>query len=527
VFVDPQSRSERDITGFLATSTTPWNRRDLRGSDFCPTMEYKGADTLGNCGIVMKAGRLSAVVFVLGLAGFVPVGSAILSPVAFADSGAEASAAAKSASPSDSNETAQSADSGLPDFAAGNRKLKLAAEDANASSEPDDEPAAETADPKNAAGSDRRTVTITTEPILGNGTTETSSVKSKSGLPKWPQFFGAKKLFGEAKKPAPLASRAIGYYSRGCLSGAVPLPIDGPAWQEMRLSRNRNWGHPELIALIERFAKEAQSAGDWPGLLVGDIAQPRGGPMASGHASHQVGLDADIWLTPMPKRRLTRKERETLNATSMLDKTGLAVNPKVFTGKQVALIKRAASYPEVERIFVHPAIKKALCEAAGTDRKWLGKVRPYYGHYYHFHVRIKCPAGFAGCKSQVPPTGDDGCGKEVDKWLARVIPAKEGTKPPVAGPPTISIKPPKPPVMMADLPPECRSVLAAEPNPVSIPSRALMTKTAVHHALAKAAEARAAFAKAAGIATVPAKASALHPALRPHLRKKTNTAEKK
>jgi penicillin-insensitive murein endopeptidase len=286
----------------------------------------------------MKAGRLSAVVFVLGLAGFVPVGSAILSPVAFADSGAEASAAAKSASPSDSNETAQSADSGLPDFAAGNRKLKLAAEDANASSEPDDEPAAETADPKNAASSDRRTVTITTEPILGNGTTETSSVKSKSGLPKWPQFFGAKKLFGEAKKPAPLASRAIGYYSRGCLSGAVPLPIDGPAWQEMRLSRNRNWGHPELIALIERFAKEAQSAGDWPGLLVGDIAQPRGGPMASGHASHQVGLDADIWLTPMPKRRLTRKERETLNATSMLDKTGLAVNPKVFTGKQVALI---------------------------------------------------------------------------------------------------------------------------------------------------------------------------------------------
>jgi penicillin-insensitive murein endopeptidase len=370
-------------------------------------------------------------------------------------------------------------------------------------------------------------VTITTEPILGNGTVETSSVKSKSGLPKWPQFFGAKKLFGEAKKPAQLASRAIGYYSRGCLSGAVPLPIDGPAWQEMRLSRNRNWGHPELIALIEQFAKEAQSSGDWPGLLVGDIAQPRGGPMASGHASHQVGLDADIWLTPMPKRRLTRKERETLEATSMLDKTGLAVNPKVFTDKQVALIKRAASYPEVERIFVHPAIKKALCQAAGTDRKWLGKVRPYYGHYYHFHMRIKCPAGFAGCKSQIPPTGDDGCGKEVDTWLARVIPAKEGAKPPAVGPPTISIRPPKPPVMMADLPPECRSVLAAEPDPVSIPSRALMTKTAVHQALAKAAEARAAFAKTAGIATVPAKASALHPALRPHLRKKTNTAEKK
>ena len=64
----------------------------------------------------------------------------------------------------------------------------------------------------------------------------------------------------------------------------------------MRLSRNRNWGHPKLVEFLERLSAKGAKVG-WPGLLVGDMAQPRGGPMLTGHASHQVGLDADIWLT--------------------------------------------------------------------------------------------------------------------------------------------------------------------------------------------------------------------------------------
>src|SRR5215475_6016150 len=128
----------------------------------------------------------------------------------------------------------------------------------------------------------------------------------------------AKELFGAAKTPAPMAARSIGFYAKGCLAGAKALPIDGPAWQAMRLSRNRNWGHPELIGVVEKLAVDARQHDGWPGLLVGDISQPRGGPMLTGHASHQVGLDADIWLTPMPDRRLSEKEREDLSATSML-----------------------------------------------------------------------------------------------------------------------------------------------------------------------------------------------------------------
>ena len=109
----------------------------------------------------------------------------------------------------------------------------------------------------------------------------------------------AKELFGRKSQPAKLESRTIGFYSKGCLSGAVALPINGATWQVMRLSRNRNWGHPNLVQFLERLAAQGPKTG-WRGLLVGDMSQPRGGPMLTGHASHQVGLDADIWLTPMP-----------------------------------------------------------------------------------------------------------------------------------------------------------------------------------------------------------------------------------
>ena len=116
----------------------------------------------------------------------------------------------------------------------------------------------------------------------------------------------------------------------GCLAGAVALPINGPTWQVMRLSRNRNWGHPKLIAFLERLGDKAKKIG-WNGLLVGDMSQPRGGPMLTGHASHQVGLDADIWFTPMPDRKLSREEREFMSATKWSRPDRLDVDPKVWT----------------------------------------------------------------------------------------------------------------------------------------------------------------------------------------------------
>jgi penicillin-insensitive murein DD-endopeptidase len=268
----------------------------------------------------------------------------------------------------------------------------------------------------------------------------------------------AKKLFGRQKTPAPLQARAIGTYARGCLSGAQAIPVTGEAWQVMRLSRNRNWGHPDLVALLEDLGTKAKAAGEWNGLLVGDISQPRGGPMLTGHASHQIGLDADVWFTPMPDRVLSGKERETIAAKVMV-KNHTEIDPAAWSESRARLVMRAAQYDRVARIFVHPPIKAELCKWATGDRSWLAKVRPMYGHNYHFHIRMKCPAGVAGCKDQWTPKPKDGtgCGEELAYWMSDIP-----WKPRKPDPTRPVIKPkPVPPLTLSGLPAECRAVIAA------------------------------------------------------------------
>jgi penicillin-insensitive murein DD-endopeptidase len=268
----------------------------------------------------------------------------------------------------------------------------------------------------------------------------------------------AKKLFGRQRTPADMPPHSIGTYARGCLAGAQSIPVTGDAWQVMRLSRNRNWGHPQLISLLEDLATKAKAAGEWNGLLVGDISQPRGGPMLTGHASHQIGLDADVWFTPMPDRILTGRERETIAAKVMV-KNHTEIDPAAWSVNRDQLVMRAARYDQVARIFVHPPIKAELCKWATGDRSWLAKVRPMYGHNYHFHIRMKCPQGMAGCKDQWTPKPKDGtgCGEELAYWLSDIP-----WKPRKPDPTRPAIKPkPVPPLTLAGLPAECRAVIAA------------------------------------------------------------------
>jgi penicillin-insensitive murein endopeptidase len=264
----------------------------------------------------------------------------------------------------------------------------------------------------------------------------------------------AKQLFGAVTLPSDTASQVVGFYSKGCLSGGMAIPTDGPTWQAMRLSRNRRWGHPQLIETIEKLSRDAASKDGWHGLLIGDMSQPRGGPMISGHASHQVGLDADIWLTQMPGRRFSPDERETVSAISVLKPNSVEIDPKVWSNSHARLIMRAASYPEVQRILVHPAIKKQLCETWKGDRSHLNKVRPYYGHYYHMHLRIRCPGDSPACKAQNAVPADDGCGAPLKWWFDVALKPKKPEKP--------STKPAKPKyTMLSDLPAACRTVLNA------------------------------------------------------------------
>ena len=258
----------------------------------------------------------------------------------------------------------------------------------------------------------------------------------------------AKELFGRARDPAPTESEPVGFYSKGCLAGGEELPVNGPNWQVMRLSRNRNWGHPALIAFLERFAPAAAEASGWPGILIGDMSQPRGGPMLTGHASHQIGLDVDIWLTPMPARQLSRAEREEMSATNMVREDGLDVIPGLWTPSHLAVVRAAAQDPAVQRIFVNAAIKRAMCRVAAGE-PWMRKVRPYYSHNYHFHVRLFCPRGAESCRDQDPTPTGDGCDASLAWWFSdEVLHPKPSTKT-------------WPPMTMSALPSECRAVLNA------------------------------------------------------------------
>ena len=263
----------------------------------------------------------------------------------------------------------------------------------------------------------------------------------------------AKELFGAAQLPAEMPAQPIGFYSKGCMAGGIQLIPDGPYWQAMRLSRNRQWGLPILVDFIQTLAKDVVEQDGWPGLLVGDMQQPRGGPMLTGHASHQVGLDADIWLTPMPSHRFSRQEREDISAVPVVEPGPHVVHEDIWTDAHGRVIRRAALDPRVERIFVAPGIKKKLCETMTGDRSWLSKVRPYYGHNYHFHVRLSCPPG-TPCKSQSPPPPGDGCGSDLAYWYTNE-PYKGADEP--AGP--------QKQMMLSDLPPSCRDVLEAPDQP--------------------------------------------------------------
>jgi penicillin-insensitive murein endopeptidase len=261
----------------------------------------------------------------------------------------------------------------------------------------------------------------------------------------------AKELFGAERSGSPHRPYPLGTYARGCLAGGVQLPETGRTWQAMRLDRNRNWGHPEMIRFLDRLSKKAARLPGWNGIYVGDISQPRGGPMLTGHRSHQIGLDADIWLRPAQNLRLSRNDRENISSISLRRAEGAFVNES-WTPAHTALIRAAAEDRAVARIFIFPGAKVQMCREAGRDRAWLRKVRPWWGHHYHFHVRLSCPRGLGGCEDQAAPPPGDGC-DEAQVWVNNIL------NPPPADP---DAPPPAPrrELTLADLPTQCAQILS-------------------------------------------------------------------
>lgn len=225
----------------------------------------------------------------------------------------------------------------------------------------------------------------------------------------------------------------------------------------MRLSRGKFYGHPSLLKFIEELGAKVASAGHGQ-VLIGNLGQARGGPTLVGHRSHQNGLDVDIWYWQPARepgrsqqrapRVLTLHEREAFSSPSVVAASGVELNRGVWTEQMEAILKLSAGLSDVERIFVHPTIKKELC-AKHAGRKWLSKIRPWWKHDDHFHVRLKCPANQPLCVAQEPVADGDGCDKDLEWWFSEeaLKAAKEAEKEPPA------------PAKMPELPEACDRIL--------------------------------------------------------------------
>jgi penicillin-insensitive murein DD-endopeptidase len=256
--------------------------------------------------------------------------------------------------------------------------------------------------------------------------------------------------FASLGTPSTGPSRVIGSYAGGCISGAVALPLEGPGYEVIRTSRNRYWGHPSLIKWVEDYGRRVQ-ASRLPTIYIGDISQPRGGRMGFGHASHQVGLDVDIWFELSPKPRLAAAAREdpVLRSLVLPGNGGGGIDTSVWQPGHVQLLRMAAEHPLVDRIFVNKWIKRQLCQTVTGDRTWLRKIVPWFGHDEHFHVRLACPPDSPECTRQAPVPAGDGCGKALDDWFLPPPPQ------PAVPPPPVRPRPPR-------YPAACQAVLMAQ-----------------------------------------------------------------
>ena len=238
-------------------------------------------------------------------------------------------------------------------------------------------------------------------------------------------------------------TRIVGGPGPGCIAGAVELPPTGPGYVTIRQSRSSFWGAPSTVAALELLARRAEAAG--LGILyMNDISLPHGGPMAGLHASHMIGLDADVWLDTRPKPPLGAAGRDAVEVESLVAPGGRSVDPIRWQPGAETLIRLATNLPGIDRVLVNAAIKKQLCTLPG-DHTWLHLVRPWYGHTSHMHLHFRCPAGQAECRDQAPPPPGDGCDASLDWWFARL------DQPPA--PPGRPAPPPK-------LPAACGPILA-------------------------------------------------------------------
>src|ERR1700730_13809348 len=138
---------------------------------------------------------------------------------------------------------------------------------------------------------------------------------------------GIRNLRGRHSRPSPLHRRGLQH---------PQTPLRARLYEPRAI---RGSPRPETCQKRRLKLSTIRGALHWNGLLVGDMSQPRGGPLLSEHTSHQIGLDVDIWFAPMPDHAQSREEREFGPGTDVVAPDLRDVDPKLWTHRHTALIR--------------------------------------------------------------------------------------------------------------------------------------------------------------------------------------------
>jgi murein endopeptidase len=191
--------------------------------------------------------------------------------------------------------------------------------------------------------------------------------------------------FAAGSPPATAPSRAVGEPWDGRLVHGVELPAYGPGfatWDPIRKhvgNRSwRRWGTARLVSSVEEvLATYAARHPHAPPVLVGDLSRTHGGDFGKrfgglGHASHQNGLDADVYY-PRRDHRLRRAA-----SPDQVDRQAAQELVRLF-------VRAGAQY-----VFVGPHLTLYGPEDV---------VMPLVHHDDHLHFRLRAALARAGVKA--------------------------------------------------------------------------------------------------------------------------------
>jgi len=202
------------------------------------------------------------------------------------------------------------------------------------------------------------------------------------------------------RAPYSLMSLSVGHPNAGWQ--LRPMKLKPSKYLRIKTSsKARSWGHPALVKMLRRNARDIGRTVKGSVMLVGDVSRKKGGPLG-GHHSHQSGRDADVafYARDAAGKRVTLRRFVAFGGDGKArDGSGL-----VFDDRRNWLLVQAWIKDHragLSHIFVSTPLRKRLLDYARKHKRYrkhvdkalvlLTEPRNAAAHDDHFHVRIACP----------------------------------------------------------------------------------------------------------------------------------------